>query len=657
MRDSHYTFGMRTKGRLVKGLLVALILSLLPIVAFSAQKIISGSECKVYKQKVSYQNKVYTCIKSRKKLAWSKGLEVGIPTPTFTPAPAVSPAPIAKAGDLKTGLIRADYVGYFEDNLDWFASKTPTSISVESKVDLQTGIGDYFSVQWTGYFIPTETGKWTFNSTSDDGSGVWIGESAIKQIPANVAVLSAPGIHGPYTISKQKYLEKGNLYPIRILFGDKTNWAQMTFSVQPPSATSPIFDLKDLVWHSPISSESNSGIDPQFAKERMLKDSHSNDSQHPVISDSSALDSIESCKLKNSNISGEIGRGFPVSNDRLPTSGNIRGIVLFVDFNDLPGANDTQKRFNDYTEQFKAFYTAQSYGKITINMDYYPKYLHINKSSSAYGMQTHNGGNPWLYIKDALAAADPFVDFSLYDFVVAIPPSDIKTIAYGPAFPLSAQDNQLLTNEKVIKNAAVAGADSINSVAVPNQSFLWLSHEVGHLFGLEHQYTWENVTYSSLLRGIWDLMDTGSSASEFLAWHRFVLGWLDSSTIRCINRDTRIGTESVHFLSPIESQDSQPKAVVIRLNDFEAIVLELRRNLGFDHISEAEEGVLAYKVNVRDIGKAQEVMILTNQAYEKGAIIAGNLTPGDKIIDSSVEITVLKSTIAGDYVKVAILKP
>ena len=67
--------------------------------------------------------------------------------------------------------------------------------------------------------------------------------------------------------------------------------------------------------------------------------------------------------------------------------------------------------------------------------------------------------------------------------------------------------------------------------------------------------------------------------------------------------------------------------------------------------------MIAYRVNVRDIGKSQEVMILTNQQYAKGATIAGNLVPGDKIIESSVEITVLKSTKTGDYIKVKILKP
>ena len=78
---------MRIKGSLAKGLLVALILTLIPITAFSAQKITPGSTCKVFNQKVVYQNKTYTCTKAGKKLVWNKGVAVKKPTPTATPTP------------------------------------------------------------------------------------------------------------------------------------------------------------------------------------------------------------------------------------------------------------------------------------------------------------------------------------------------------------------------------------------------------------------------------------------------------------------------------------------------------------------------------------------------------------------------------------------
>ena len=91
---------MHFKGSLTKGLLIALALSLIPVSAISAQKVIAGSNCKVQKEKVTYKNKVHTCIKSGKKLVWSKGV-IAKPTPTPaatpTPTPAATPTPTPSA--------------------------------------------------------------------------------------------------------------------------------------------------------------------------------------------------------------------------------------------------------------------------------------------------------------------------------------------------------------------------------------------------------------------------------------------------------------------------------------------------------------------------------------------------------------------------------
>ena len=83
---------MHIRGSLAKGILIALAISLIPVAAVSAQKITPGSACKVLKQKVVYQDKTYTCVKSGKKIVWNKGVAVKKPTPTPTAAP--TPAPV-----------------------------------------------------------------------------------------------------------------------------------------------------------------------------------------------------------------------------------------------------------------------------------------------------------------------------------------------------------------------------------------------------------------------------------------------------------------------------------------------------------------------------------------------------------------------------------
>jgi len=90
---------MRIKLLVAKSLILALPLTLIPVFASSAPKVTPGSKCKIQKQKIDYQEKTYTCIKSGKKLIWNKGvvtvkpdpLTVVTPTPSPTPTPLPSP--------------------------------------------------------------------------------------------------------------------------------------------------------------------------------------------------------------------------------------------------------------------------------------------------------------------------------------------------------------------------------------------------------------------------------------------------------------------------------------------------------------------------------------------------------------------------------------
>lgn len=65
---------MRVKGILSCGLLAVLLLTLTPVMASSTTKVTPGATCKIFQQKVTYQNKTYTCIRSGKKLVWNKGV-------------------------------------------------------------------------------------------------------------------------------------------------------------------------------------------------------------------------------------------------------------------------------------------------------------------------------------------------------------------------------------------------------------------------------------------------------------------------------------------------------------------------------------------------------------------------------------------------------
>jgi len=67
---------------------IALIISLVPLSAFSAQKVTAGAACKTLNSKATANNKTYTCIKSGKKLVWNKGIPIKAASPSLTPKPS-----------------------------------------------------------------------------------------------------------------------------------------------------------------------------------------------------------------------------------------------------------------------------------------------------------------------------------------------------------------------------------------------------------------------------------------------------------------------------------------------------------------------------------------------------------------------------------------
>jgi hypothetical protein len=91
---------MRVKAVVAKSLVISLSLILIPSLAISVPTITPGSKCKVQKQKIDYQDKTYTCIKSGKKLIWNKGSIIVkkelAQTPQPSPIPTTSPTPTPK---------------------------------------------------------------------------------------------------------------------------------------------------------------------------------------------------------------------------------------------------------------------------------------------------------------------------------------------------------------------------------------------------------------------------------------------------------------------------------------------------------------------------------------------------------------------------------
>jgi hypothetical protein len=160
-------------------------------------------------------------------------------------------------------------------------------------------------------------------------------------------------------------------------------------------------------------------------------------------------------------------------------------------------------------------------------------------------------------------------------------------------------------------------------------------HEFGHALGLTDIRDILDVGNQKSDGMYYDVMNN-DSYPELLAWHRFLLGFLENSQIHCIN-----STEaSTHWLVPVEKDSKQVKGVVIPLSSTEAVIVESRRPLGFDIFLAAKPdlvGVVVYTLDTKiPLGRSpvKVVRVLKNN---------------DSVNVSGYKITVVESGYFGDF--------
>ena len=119
------------------------------------------------------------------------------------------------------GLYRRRYTGYFADDVNFFATATQVAESVNTSPIEDGHSGDNVSVQWLGYFLATTTETYTFFTTSDDASYLWIGATALSGFTTANATVNNGGLHGPVEQSGTAALISGTYYPIRMQMGEQ----------------------------------------------------------------------------------------------------------------------------------------------------------------------------------------------------------------------------------------------------------------------------------------------------------------------------------------------------------------------------------------------------------------------------------------------------
>lgn len=135
----------------------------------------------------------------------------------------------------------ANYTAMVRQNLVGDMTGTCTSLSTMKDMAPANFPSNYngstyerYSMQLQGFFKPKVSGVHTFYTQSDDGSLLYLGDSAITFNNTNDALVKNGGLHGFTEVSATQNLLAGVYYPLRVTYTEQGGGDALVVSVKPP---------------------------------------------------------------------------------------------------------------------------------------------------------------------------------------------------------------------------------------------------------------------------------------------------------------------------------------------------------------------------------------------------------------------------------------
>jgi len=533
-----------------------------------------GSTCTKLNQTQILNSLRFTCVKSGKKLIWSKGAKVAAPKPATTPTPVATTTPSAKPSPTPTPTPSA--VPALEPKLALGPAIAPPS----SDIVIYNGPAPKANKNVKQSFeIKTSLAP----AKQDSNLKLYMYDPENQD-----KTLGSPGIYyskdgGSWQIINQTRndgtldtkLETGN-YTIDVIEpnGNASKYERGRYSVR--------VDSKGTV--------SIDGLLPNSSGYYTVTSPvRKSASSKPIFVPTSR------CQLSDKTGSTNMSNGFPRAEKRLPNRGVIKALIIPVEFTDVPGTGSPAEIYKDMAKGTADFYYKQSQRTVRFEFTTLPNYVNLNVPVSTFNLGSYNGGDPNAYFLAGLKAVENIIDISDFDMAYVLPPKTVKAnqIAYGPAFPASLDSGGYQNATGTIFNGTVGVQDAWQSL--PGAGWKWMAHETGHTFGLYDWYTLDGTDPY----GPWDIMSLNWSteAIELNSWNRYISGWLAESQVQCFDSADISTTPKTVKIETLSLDSDKSKAVMIRLSDSKILVVEARATAGLDQLSDMRTGLVAYTVD------------------------------------------------------------
>ncbi|MEU3659696.1 M6 family metalloprotease domain-containing protein [Streptomyces sp. NPDC032940] len=281
----------------------------------------------------------------------------------------------------------------------------------------------------------------------------------------------------------------------------------------------------------------------------------------------------------------------------------LDAVMVFLSFPDSQPLTSPAELAADHFPATTRFFQRASYGAFTLHPHPMRRWIRMPKPSTAYDIRRDwSPEHRAAYLHDALAAADPHVDFSRYDIVYFVADPDAPGVD-SDATKVVNLDSPLRADGTDVRRVV-----TVFEHHPPDR--LVLAHETGHVFDLPDLYhrpadgkgDWDTHV------GDWDLMGSQFGlAPDLFGWHKWKLGWLRPRQVACVRGSgpTRLTLEPLGAGPGVEVTGAAgapafglgrgTKLAVVRTGAESALAFEARGPVGNDAAA-CRAGVLVYRV-------------------------------------------------------------
>ena len=356
---------------------------------------------------------------------------------------------------------------------------------------------------------------------------------------------------------------------------------------------------------------------------------------------------VSPCKLPVADGRGDVSiGGWPRITDRMRTTGTINVQVVMVDFPDAVAKMTPQEAFAMISGAADTF-NEVSYGRMQYKLIPNYKWYRMKSNSTTYAPLNKSFLSHRAYIEEALAMADPDVDFSKADsFVILANPDSTGIGNSGPAFS-SIRNSGFTLDGKYIANGATSSHD------LNYWKSIWLNHEITHTMGLVDLYAFSQNNSANRYdqfryTGEFSYMGFSSfegNAPSLFAFERWNLGWIDDSQIKCLK-----DINSTQLISPVQTSGGV-KAVIIPISTTKAVVIESRRAIGLDK-KIAKSGALVYVVDSSIQSGQGPIKVFPSDLSGDPRYLKAPRALGESVTTEGITIKVTKSDDSGDTIEI-----